>query len=80
MGFNSFRVNVVLRVLFLLCNVLVLAWGIVRTDWQMTLVVSVILLVLQMMELVHYVETTNRHFATFIDSIAADDFSIRYNP
>lgn len=79
MGFNNFRLNVVWRVLALLGNIALLVWGYLQTDWQMTLLVSAVLLVLQTIELVHYLETTNRHFTAFLDSITARDYSIHYN-
>lgn len=79
MGLNSFRLNIVLRVAALLGNIALLVWGYLQTDWQMTLLVSALLLVLQTVELVYYLETTNRHFTAFLDSITARDFSIRYN-
>ncbi|HWK54905.1 MAG TPA: ATP-binding protein [Hyphomicrobiales bacterium] len=78
MAFTNFRLNVVLRVLALLGNVVVLVWGVLRTDWQVTLVVSAVLLVLQVVELVYYLETTSRQLTAFFDSIAARDFSVRY--
>jgi nitrogen fixation/metabolism regulation signal transduction histidine kinase len=78
MGFNNFRLNVVLRVLALLGNVIVLVWGYLRTDWQVTLLVSAVLLVLQTIELVRYLESTNRQFVAFLDAIAARDFSLSH--
>lgn len=79
MGFNSFRLGVVLRVLALLANTKLLAWGYLQTDWQVTLLMSAAVLVLQVIELVHYLEATNRHFTAFLDAITARDFSTRYN-
>jgi two-component system, NtrC family, nitrogen regulation sensor histidine kinase NtrY len=79
MGFNNFRLNVVLRVLAVLGNVAVLVWGYVQTDWQMTLLVCASALVLQVVELIHYLEMTNRQFTAFLDSITAHDFSPRYH-
>lgn len=79
MGFNNFRVNIVLRVLVLLALTFVLVWGYVKTDWQMTLVVSGVLLLIMLIELVHYVETSNRHFTAFLNSITVHDFSIHYD-
>ncbi len=79
MAFDNFRVNVILRVLALLGNIFVLVWGYLETDWQMTLIISVIVLVLQVIELVYYLEKTSRHFTAFLNSIAEHDFSIHYN-
>ncbi|MDR0779148.1 MAG: PAS domain-containing protein, partial [Pseudomonadales bacterium] len=78
MEFNNFRFNVAWRVLALLANVFALVWGYLRTDWQVTLLVSAAVLVLQSSELVHYLETCNRQFADFLDAISARDFSLSH--
>jgi nitrogen fixation/metabolism regulation signal transduction histidine kinase len=79
MGFDNFRVNVVLRVLALLGNIFVLMWGYLETEWQMTLIVSATVLLLQMIELIYFLEKTSRHFTAFLNSITERDFSIHYN-
>lgn len=79
MGFENFRLQVVLRVLALLGNGFVLLWGYLNTDWQVTLVVSAVLLLLQSMELVHYVERSNRQLTNFLTSVAERDFSTRFS-
>ncbi|MDR2212948.1 MAG: PAS domain-containing protein [Pseudomonadales bacterium] len=78
MEFNNFRLNVALRVLALLANVFALLWAYLRTDWQVTPLVSAAVLVLQSIELVYYLETSNRQFAAVLDAIAARDFSVNY--
>lgn len=78
MGFDNFRINVVLRVLALLGNVFVLIWGVLNTSWQVTPIVCLVVLVMQVVELVHFVEMANRQFTSFLHSISAADFSTRF--
>src|SRR5690606_24545351 len=75
MGFDNFRVNVTLRILLLLGLMFVLLWGLLNTTWQATPLVCLVLLLLLAVELIHYVETTNRQFSSFLDAIREHDFS-----
>lgn len=75
MGFDNFRVNVTLRILLLLGLMFVLLWGLLNTGWQATPLVCLVLLLLLAVELVHYVETTNRQFSSFLDAIREHDFA-----
>ncbi|HEY0963212.1 MAG TPA: ATP-binding protein [Pseudomonadales bacterium] len=79
MASSRFRLQVVLRVAALLANMTLFAWALVNTEWQVTPLVIAVLLVLQTVELVHFVEATNRHFTAFLDAISVRDFSQRYN-
>jgi nitrogen fixation/metabolism regulation signal transduction histidine kinase len=77
MGFDNFRINVVLRVLVLLGTAFVMLWGLLNTDWQVTPFVCAALLVLLVLEFIHYVELGNRQFANFLSSVSEHDFSTR---
>jgi signal transduction histidine kinase len=77
MGFDDFRVNVGLRVMALLATMFVLLWGLLNTAWQVTPVVCAVILLLQVVELVLYVESSNRQFSAFLESIREHDFSAR---
>lgn len=79
MGFENFRLQVVLRVLALLGNGFVLLWGWLNTDWQVTLAVSAVVLLLQAVELVYCVERSNRMLTSFLNSVAERDFSTRFS-
>jgi two-component system, NtrC family, nitrogen regulation sensor histidine kinase NtrY len=52
-------------------------WGLLNTNWQVTPLVCAVILLLLAVELVHYVETTNRQFSAFLESIREHDFSTR---
>ncbi|MDY6984206.1 MAG: ATP-binding protein [Pseudomonadota bacterium] len=76
---NNFRLHVVLRVAALLANIAFLVWSMLNTVWQVTPLVSTVVLLLQTSELVYFVESANRHFTAFLDAIAVRDFSQRYS-
>jgi two-component system, NtrC family, nitrogen regulation sensor histidine kinase NtrY len=75
MGFNNFRVNVILRALSFVVLSLVLAWSVVNTAWLATPVACGVLMVLSALELIRYVERTSGDLATFLNCIAHEDFS-----
>ncbi|MBN1238653.1 MAG: ATP-binding protein [Gammaproteobacteria bacterium] len=78
MIFRNFRANVALRLLLLAVFVIVLAWSLVNTDWQLTPLVCGVLAVLLAIELIRYVESVNRELTSFLDFIAHDDFSASF--
>ncbi len=75
MGFNNFRVNVVLRALAFVALSLVLAWSVLNTTWLATPIACGALMVLSAFELIRYVERTSGDLATFLNSVAHQDFS-----
>lgn len=79
MASNNFRLHVVARIAALLANIALLVWSLLNTAWQVTPLASAVVLVLQIAELVYFVETSNRHFTAFLESIAVHDFSQRHN-
>ena len=78
MGFKSFRLNVVVRVVLFVALVFVALWGATNTDWQVTPVVAGLLAVATLVELVRYVESVNRELTAFLEFIAHDDFSTSF--
>jgi nitrogen fixation/metabolism regulation signal transduction histidine kinase len=76
MGFNSFRLNIVARVVLLLALSSTLAWGWVAADWRVTPVVCGVLLVALAVELAWYVERGTRELTHFLTFVAHRDFSV----
>ncbi len=72
---NSFRVNVLLRVLLLATLCAALAWSVTNTSWLITPLVCSALLVLAVVELLHYVERVARDLERFLVYVAHHDFS-----
>lgn len=77
MGFKNFRLNVIARVLLLSGLVVLAAWSVNNTGWQVTPIVCAILSVLLVIELVRYVESVNRELAGFLAFVARHDFAVR---
>ena len=73
---RNFRINVLARVLVLAALVFVLLWGLLYTSWQVTPVVIGLLIILCIIEFVHYVEKTNRELTSFLEFIHHHDFSV----
>lgn len=75
MGFKSFRINVVLRIVLIGTLVFVAVWGVVNTGWQLTPIVCAVLALVLLADLVGYVESVNRELAGFLSFVAHQDFS-----
>jgi two-component system, NtrC family, nitrogen regulation sensor histidine kinase NtrY len=76
MAFNNFRVNIVARTLLLVMCISVMIWGWLGEHWQVTPLVAGLLAVLLVAELIWYVERTQRELASFLSSIAHQDYSV----
>lgn len=75
MGLSNFRANVVLRAVILAALCFALAWGCLQTEWLMTPLVIAALIVMSVVELIHYVETTSRDLSSFLSIIASHNVS-----
>ena len=75
MGFNSFRANVLARVLLLAGLSLALVWSALDTDWLATPLACGALLALGALDLIRYVERTSRELSSFLNFVAHHDFS-----
>ncbi|TAJ93224.1 MAG: GHKL domain-containing protein [Gammaproteobacteria bacterium] len=76
MGFKNFRLQVILRVFALVSLSFVMFWGLLRTEWQITPLISGLLAAICTFDLIRYVEKTNRELATFLEFIRHHDFSV----
>jgi len=76
MGFNNFRLQILIRVAILVGMVFITIWSLVNTGWQVTPLVFGLLTILSIYHLIHYVEKTNRELTTFLEFIYHHDFSV----
>lgn len=74
MSFRNFRVNIVFRVLLIVASAIVLVSIIQRQDYIISSIILTSLLILQVVNLVSYVERTNKRLTTFLESIRHSDF------
>ena len=76
MGFKSFRLHILIRISILTVLIFVMVWGLLNTNWQITPFVCGLLIVLCIIDLIYYVEKTNREFTSFLEFIQHHDFSV----
>ncbi len=72
---NNFRLNIVVRILFFLLSIILLNYIYLFTDFIATLVLMILLIVVQVVLLIKYIDTTNRDLTRFLLSIKYSDFS-----
>jgi two-component system nitrogen regulation sensor histidine kinase NtrY len=75
MSFNSFRANILVRVLLLLALCMILVWGWLNTTWVATPFLCLALLAVCVIELIYYVEKITRDFTVFLSFVAHHDYS-----
>lgn len=75
MGYKSFRIICIARILLLAATVLLLVYLLDQTSLFATSLIVGAAIVIQIVSLIHYVEKTNRDLARFLASIKYSDFS-----
>ena len=76
MWVQHFRLQVLYRVLILVGLIFITLWSLLNTSWQVTPLVCGLITVLSIIELIHYVEKTNRELTSFLEFIYHHDFSV----
>jgi two-component system nitrogen regulation sensor histidine kinase NtrY len=75
MVFKSFRINCIIRILFIAATSFLLFYLFFETQLYAAILIAGILILYQVYSLIHYVEKTNRDLARFFESIKYEDFS-----
>ena len=78
MVFKNFRLNIILRVIFLNITTLGILWLFFNTHYYITTFSLIIIALIQVIFLIHYAEQTNTLFVKFLNAIQYDDFSQTY--
>lgn len=78
MGFNRFYLHIIIRVLLIVTNGLVLSFFMSQDDKIMSSIISVILIIIQSMLLIKYINKTNANLASFLLRIQSKDTSVNY--
>ncbi len=76
---KSFRVNITFRILTLITLVLALVYCVAKTEFYITMFILFVVLVLAVVDMVRYVDHSNRDFTAFLLGIKYDDFSATYS-
>ncbi len=79
MAFKNFRFNIIIRVLVLCLTFYAVVALAARTQLFATTLVLGIAIVMQVISLIRYLETTNRKLTRFLQSIQYSDFSQSYS-
>ncbi len=79
MVFKRFRIQVLLRLLLLALSFFLLFYLIDKTRYNVTPVILIILIIIQVIFLIRYVERTNTRLSQFLQSIRHSDFSSSFS-
>jgi two-component system, NtrC family, nitrogen regulation sensor histidine kinase NtrY len=75
MGFNHFRIQIIIRTLGLTASIFLLFYLFFATTLTLTLILVIVLVLLQIYSLYNYVDQTNILLNNFLESIRYADFS-----
>lgn len=78
MVYNSFRLNLLFRLLLLIVVIVALLLILYRTDWYVTAFCLLLLVLFQVYDLLYFVERTNRDLSSFLESMRHSDFTQRF--
>jgi two-component system, NtrC family, nitrogen regulation sensor histidine kinase NtrY len=79
MIFKNFRIRVILRILLLAFLMFAFLFAIRQDKWYVTSSVLIILVIVFLIELLYFVETTSRELGKFLLSIKYKDFTNRWS-
>ncbi len=75
MGFNNFRIGVIIRVILLSGSIIAFSYSLITQSKIITLILIGLLIVITLGDLIRYVEVTNKKLTRFLESIRYSDFS-----
>jgi len=75
MTYKNFRLNIILRVIFIVITSYVLATVLHTGIYFMTPFLLIVLILVQVFSLINYIEKTNRIVTSFLESVRFSDFS-----
>ena len=75
MGFSNFRISVIIRVLFLFVSTYLFIYLLGIENKYVSPIIIGIIIIIQLVDLFRYVETTNRKLTRFLESVKYSDFS-----
>lgn len=79
MGFNRFRFSTILRITLLLMNGGVFIFILINFNLPFTCTLLIALISGQIIDLINYVERTNKKLISFLESIKYNDFTTTFN-
>ena len=79
MVYKNFRLNCIIRILAITVSILLLLLLLFDTGYYITSAAIAVIIMLQVLSLIHYVEKTNREVTRFLDAVRYSDFSQTFN-
>ena len=76
---KQFKANIIFRLLFLIGMVLAFVYCYNNTEYYITMFILAVLVLISFVDMVKYVDQTNRDFTAFLMGIKYDDFSATYS-
>jgi len=75
MGFKTFRLNIILRIIAITAVIALTVYLFSLEDKLVSIIILIIFTVLLIIELIHYLENTNRKLTRFLESVRYSDFT-----
>lgn len=75
MVYRNFKINIVVRIILIIIMILAVFISIYRFGFHVTPILLGVLIIFQILNLIKYVQKTNRYLTSFLESIRYADFS-----
>lgn len=75
MVYKNFRVNFIVRTILLAVSIFLFAFLLITTSFTLSIILTGLLVVFQVVALIHYIDKTNRMLNNFLESIRYSDFT-----
>ncbi len=75
MVYRNFKINIVVRIILIIAMIMAVFVSIFRFGFNVTPILLGVLLIFQVLDLIKYVQKTNRYLTSFLESIRYADFS-----
>ncbi len=75
MIFKNFKLNVIIRIILLCVSIFALLFVYFLTEFHITLLFIAVIIIIEIISLIYYVDRTNRDLSNLLDSIQYSDFS-----
>lgn len=75
MVYRNFKINIVVRIILIIVMIMAVFISIYRFGFHVTPILLGVLIIFQILDLIKYVQKTNRYLTSFLESIRYADFS-----
>lgn len=75
MVYKNFRINFIVRTVLLTVNIFLFAFLLITTSFTLSIILTGLMVVFQVVALIHYIDKTNRMLNNFLESIRYSDFT-----